>query len=117
MKKAIASVIALIALNTFGVASPAQAGYFNDLYHAADDSGYTAPIRIECSDGRIRYLYVGEGSMGKCGAHVKRVWPSYNQMVTCYNTLPPYQRITYWDGNTRELPSAASFRCYMQRPI
>lgn len=108
-----ATMLGLSILN----APAAQAGNFNDVVHASDDSGYTADIRIRCSDGRIRFLGVGEWSGPKCGAHVDKIMPEYNQMVVCENMLPPYQSRTYWQGNTWELPSWSTFKCYMQRPI
>jgi hypothetical protein len=119
---------ALAVLGVTAVASqeapapvPAYAGVFNDLYHAADDSGYTAPIKIECGkstgggDGRIRYLYKGEGSPSKCGFHVHRIIPGPDQAVRCLDTLPPYNWRYYLTSLT--LPSFQSQRCYMQRPI
>lgn len=116
----VTTVLALLGATTL-TATPAHAGSFNDLYHAADDSGYTAPIKIECGkttgggDGRIKWLYKGESSIGKCGFHVHRIIPGPNQAIRCLDTLPPYQWRYYMTSFV--LPSFQSQRCYMQRPL
>lgn len=93
---------------------------FTDVTHASDDSGYAAPIRITCrNDGSTRYLYTGESSVWgnkACGGlGVDKIVIGADQAVRCFNALPPYQSLYYL--RTAEVPSYASLKCYMQRPI
>jgi hypothetical protein len=112
----IAGFAALLGFNIIN-APAAQAGNFNDVWHAADDGGYTAMIQIECSDGRRFWLAKGDGSPSRCGFHVKRIIVGWDQTVRCFNNLPPYQTKTYYTGNFNEVPSGSSMKCYMQRPL
>jgi hypothetical protein len=109
----------LLALN-LSTATPAQAAWGTDVKHASDDSGYTADIHIICTNGNHRYLAVGEWTLSQkpCGyGGVQRIVVGYNQTVYCKNYMPPYQNIYYYTGNYNEVPSGASLKCYMQRPL
>jgi hypothetical protein len=92
-----------------------------DVTHAADDSGYTAAIHIQCTNGTHRWLYRGEGTFltpdKACGyGGVQWIITGADQAVRCFNALPPYGS-HYFIGGYREVPSYASLKCYMQRPI
>lgn len=118
LKKIIAALALLAAcvLPSAIVAPPANAGYFNDVYHAEDDSGYNEAIHIMCEDGRHFWLSLGQNSPARCGFHVARVIARTDQHVRMFNTLPPYQTINVWPGWSVNVPSGGSFRMYMQRP-
>lgn len=102
------------------VPAPAAAAWGTDVWHAADDGGYVADIHIVCTDGRHRWLPPGKGSWStgySCGyGGVQSIYAGYNQAVRCFNALPPYQS-AYFVGGYREVPSYASLKCYMQRPL
>lgn len=125
MKNKIAAILAALAV-LFGMSmlyspAPASAAILTDVTHAADDSGYTAPIHIVCTNGTHRYLYVGEssvfGSKACSGGGVQRIVVELNQTVYCKNYLPPYQNKYYYSLEYNEVPSYASLKCYMQRPL
>lgn len=118
---ALIATLMLIAGLHIATSTPASAATMTDVTHAADDSGYTADIHIVCTNGNHRYLPTGKGSMStgySCGmGGVQRIVVGYNQTVYCKNYLPPYQNIYYYTGNYNEVPSYASLKCYMQRPL
>lgn len=132
-KRIQAALIALImALTTLALTStalqPATAApvqvrkaILTDVTHAADDSGYNADIHVVCTDGRHLYLGLGDSSVfdspACSGGGVQRIVVGYNQTVYCKNYLPPYQNRYYYTGNYNEVPSYASLKCYMQRPL
>jgi hypothetical protein len=93
-----------------------------DVNHASDDSGYAAMVHVVCTNGTHRYLDRGEGTFSTpskaCGfGGVERIVVGWDQMVYCKNYLPPYQNKTFYLGYYNEVPSAASLKCYMQRPL
>lgn len=120
---ALIATLMLIAGLHIATSTPASAAYGTDVTHAADDSGYTADIHIVCTNGNHRWLGLGErtalgGASTACGmGGVQRIVVGYNQTVYCKNYLPPYQNIYYYTGNYNEVPSYASLKCYMQRPL
>lgn len=121
MKKIAALIILTIAMMLGNPAPAAHAAIFTDVTHAGDDSGYAAPIHIICrNDGSHRWLYTGESSFmsGKAcgGLGVDKIVVGYDQTVRCNNLLPPYGWRTFYTGTT-EVPSYASLKCYMQRPL
>jgi hypothetical protein len=94
--------------------------YGTDVTHSRNDSGYTAAIHIQCTNGTHRWLPKGYSTFSvgySCGiGGVQYIIPGADQAVRCFNQLPPYGSHYFMTGY-REVPSWASLDCYMQRPI
>lgn len=107
---------------TWGRAAVKRRAIGTDVTHSANDSGYTAPIHVVCTNGNHRWLYRGDrtfagSSTTSCGlGGVQWIVTGADQAVRCFNQLPPYGS-HYFIGGYREVPSYASLDCYMQRPI
>lgn len=113
-----ATLVIALGLSVAG-ASPASAGTFSEVYHAGDDSGYTAPIRIECEDprGERHWLYTGQGSPSRCGAHTRYIIVGSGQTVRCTDMTRPWEGwLTYYTG-VNYITSYRTLKCYMQRAL
>lgn len=95
-----------------------------DVTHSANDSGYTAAIKVRCNTGKIVYLSKGErtalsvDSADACTATgVDAIYVGANQAVRCGNNLPPYGWHYFVGTGWHAPPSWASLDCFMQRPI
>ena len=118
---AVLIMAAAFAVPAAGTTAPASAAILTDVTHAADDAGYNADIHVVCTNGNHRWLPPGKSTVStgySCGlGGVQRIVVGYNQTVYCKNYLPPYQNRYFYTGNYNEVPSYASLKCYMQRPL
>jgi len=124
----LAGLLAVLSLTIFTMApapaAPVQVkkAWLTDVTHAKDDSGYVADIHVVCTNGNHRYLGPGDStvfssSTACSGGGVQRIVVGWDQTVYCKNYLPPYQNIYYYTYEYNEVPSYASLKCYMQRPL
>lgn len=94
--------------------------WFTDVTHAGDDSGWSDPIHVVCSNGEHRYLARGESTVFSnkacTGQGAAKIIVPANHTVYCKNALPPYQN-TYFYVGTNSLGSAQSWKCYDQKAL
>lgn len=109
----LATAMALVALVAI-VVPGAQAGMFTEITHASGDSGYSAPIKIKCSDGRTASLYKGGWSGTHCGAKTDYVYVGDGQEVKCQNLFPPFGWRTYDATGWHYVDGYTQLKCYMQ---
>jgi len=108
---------------TWGGKVRARKAILTDVTHASDDSGYNADIHVVCTNGNHRWLGLGDSTAfgspyTACGGGgVERIVVGWDQTVYCKNYLPPYQNRYFYTYEYNEVPSYASLKCYMQRPL
>lgn len=129
MLKRITLLIVASLLATFGIgtitstaeAAQAKRAWGTSVAHAADDSGYVSDIQVVCNGGKRLFLGLGQSTFLQSGdgcplSGVATIVVGYNQTVFCKNLVPPYTDRYFYTGTTA-VPSNATYKCYMQRPI
>lgn len=112
----IGACLALLA--TIGVTAStttaANAGWFTEITHAKDDSGYSAPIYIQCHDGRVFSLLKGQWSGAFCGARTDYMYVSPGMKIRCLNLFPPFGWRTYDTTGWKYIEGGTQLKCYVQ---